>query len=285
MMFYSTIFSLKTVHFDLHNLIWYSSGSFKFFHFCNPVHIMNTNSKNKAVSKDRPKNRCLSCGTSENMYRRRYCSIECRQRLRYNLNMRTGLLCALNTRYGTFYFTESIIILDVLPYGSGELFSFMFPRSKSKKPVEDFCMMSNILGNAWWAEKQRTNKRYIASRSILERANSKNANSKTIRPIEIKEPARLAKSLTFLKLHKTDLESPELQQVIKKAYRQQAKRHHPDQGGDSATFRKLHEAYQQLVEWSENPVFISRRGFPDKWFYYGSSNRWIQPAPIQVNIF
>jgi hypothetical protein len=57
---------------------------------------------------------------------------------------------ALNTRYATFYFTEIIIILDVLPYGSGELFSFMFPRSKGKKPVEDFCTMSNILGNAWW---------------------------------------------------------------------------------------------------------------------------------------
>jgi hypothetical protein len=246
---------------------------------------MNTTSTNKAVSKDRPKNRCLSCGTSENMYRRRYCSIKCRQRLRYNLNMRTGLLNALNTRYATFYFTETIIILDVLPYGSGELFSFLFPRSKSKKPVEDFCTMSNILGNAWWAEKRRTNKRYLANRSLLEKANSKNVDSKTIRPIEIKEPARMAKSLTFLKLNKTDLDSPKLQQVIKKAYRKQAKRHHPDQGGEAEVFRKLHEAYEQLIQWSENPVFFSRRGFPDKWFYYGSSNIWIQPAPIRVKFF
>ena len=41
------------------------------------------------------------------MKRRKYCSIECRQRLRYNLNLRTGLLRALNTRYATFYFTEA----------------------------------------------------------------------------------------------------------------------------------------------------------------------------------
>ncbi len=247
--------------------------------------MKNTDSDHRVLSKNRVKNRCLSCGTSQNMYRRRYCSIECRQRLRHNLNIRTGLLRALNTRYATFYFTEIIIILDVLPYGTGELFSFMFPRSKGKKPVEDFCTMSNFLGNAWWDEKRRTNKRYLATQSVFERANSKKVDPATIRPIEIKEPARMAKSLTFLKLRKTDLESPKLQRVIKKAYRQQAKKHHPDQGGDSATFRKIHEAYQQLVEWSENPVFISRRGFPDKWFYYGSSDRWIQPASIKVNIF
>ena len=244
----------------------------------------NTGSDHRALSKNRAKNRCLSCGTSQNMYRRRYCSIECRRRLRHNLNIRTGLLRALNTRYATFYFTEIIVIMDVLPYGSSELFSFLYPRSKDKKPVEDFITLSNLLGNVWWAERQRSNKRYLANQSILEKANSKNIDSKTIRPIEIKEPARMAKSLTFLKLNKADLGSPKLQRVIKRAYRQQAKKHHPDQGGDSATFRKIHEAYQQLVEWSENPVFISRRGFPDKWFYYGSNNRWIQPASIKVNI-
>jgi len=42
--------------------------------------------------------RCLSCGTTANMKRRRYCSIECRQKLRHNLNMRTGLLQVLQTR-------------------------------------------------------------------------------------------------------------------------------------------------------------------------------------------
>lgn len=244
-----------------------------------------TDPKHIDVSENRNKNRCLSCGTTENMYRRRYCSIECRQRLRYNLNMRTGLLRALSTKYATFYFTESVIILDVLPYGSAELFSFIFPRSKGKKPSQDYCAMSNILGNAWWAERNRTNKRYLATQHILEKANSKNVDAKSIKPIEIKEPARMGKSLTFLKLRKKDLTSPKLQQVIKKAYRQQAKRYHPDLGGDAAVFRKLHEAYLQLIQWSENPVFISRRGFPDKWFYYGSSNKWIQPAPIKVNIF
>ena len=235
-----------------------------------------------ANSKGTPKNRCLSCGTSEDMRRRRYCSIECRQRLRHNLNIRTGLLKALNTRYAAFYFTDSLVILDVLPYGSGELFSYIFPRTRGRKPVEDFCTMSNILGNAWWAERNRTNKRYLATRLVLEKAESKNVNSTPIKPLEVKAPARLARSLNFLRLKKADLNSPELKRKIKSAYRQQAMKHHPDLGGDAAVFRKLHDAYEQIIKWSENPVFISRRGFPDKWFYDGGTNRWVQPAPRWV---
>jgi len=229
--------------------------------------------------------RCLSCGTSENMARRKYCSIVCRQRLRDNLNLRTGLLRALNTRYATFYFTDSVIILDVLPYGSGELFSYIYPRSRHRKPVEDYSTMSNILGNAWWAEKKRTNKRYLATRLILEKAESKKADAAPIRPVEVREPVRLAKSLMFLRLTKADLNSPELKQRIKSAYRRQAMKSHPDLGGDAAAFRKLHAAYVQLIGWSENPVFIRRRGFPNKWFYDGGTNRWVQPAPRWVKYF
>ena len=100
---------------------------------------MKTKHKNNTASSDGiPRNRCLSCGTTENMRRRKYCSVECRQQLRYHLNLRTGLLRALNTRYATFYFTEAVIILDVLPYGSAELFSYIFPRSTHGKPVDDF---------------------------------------------------------------------------------------------------------------------------------------------------
>ena len=243
---------------------------------------MNNTNNNLRFSKRVGGNRCLSCGTSKNMHRRRYCSIECRQRLRYNLNLRTGLLRALNTRYATFYFTDSLIVLDVLPYGSEELFSYIFPRRAGRKPVEDFCTMSNILGNAWWAERNRTNKRYLATRFVLEKAESKNASTTAIRPFEVREPASVTKSLTFLKLKKTDLNSPGLQKKIKSAYRKQAMRHHPDLGGDADGFRKLQAAYEQIVKWSENPIFVRRRGFPDKWFYEGSTVRWVQPAPRWV---
>ena len=234
-----------------------------------------------ALIRDRKKNRCLSCGTTENMSRRKYCSIECRQRLRYHLNIRTGLLRALNTRYATFYFTDSVIILDVLPYGSPELYSYMFPRTPGLKPVDDFCTISNILGNAWWDERRRTNKRYLANRHVLERAKSKDAESASIKPLEVKEPVKLAKSLTFLKMKRADLNSAQLEKKIKTAYRKQAKQSHPDMGGDAAVFRKLHQAYEQIIKWAKNPVFMNRRGFPDKWFYDGGTARWIQPAPFK----
>ena len=55
--------------------------------------------KDQTGHKGLEQNRCLSCGASENLGRRRYCSISCRQRLRQKLNVRTGLLRALNTRY------------------------------------------------------------------------------------------------------------------------------------------------------------------------------------------
>jgi len=113
---------------------------------------------------------CLSCGDTRNMGHRRYCSIECRQQLRHTLNIRTGLLKALNTRYATFYFTEASIILDVLPYGSPEIFSFIYPRAQGRKPVEDFRRLADMLGNAWWAERRRTNKKYLAARVVFEQA-------------------------------------------------------------------------------------------------------------------
>ena len=244
---------------------------------------MNTSrTKNIIRSTHHSNNRCLSCGTDENMGRRKYCSIECRQKLRYSLNMRTGLLKALNTKFATFYFTTSLIFMDVLPYGSVSLFSFLFPRTPGRKPVDDFATMANVLGNSWWAERRRTNKRYLATRHVLEKAKNQNTTAKSIKPFEIVEPARMAKSLTFLKLGRSDLDSPELQRIIKSAYRQQVKMHHPDQGGDAAVFLRVQQAYEQLMDWAVNPTFTRRRGFPDKWFYEGSTNRWIQPAPIKI---
>ena len=195
------------------------------------------------------------------------------------LNMRTGLLKALNTRYAAFYFTDDILILDVLPFGTNEIFSFIYPRSKRKKPADDFCRMADMLGNAWWAERKRTNKKYLASRFVFEQADRGNSKGSEVEPLEIKIPRLKGKSLIRLKLGKSVLNSPELHRIIKAAYRKQALKHHPDRGGDNAMFIKIHQAYQELIEWSESPTFVRRRGFPDKWFYDGLNNRWVQPTP------
>ncbi|HOG07782.1 MAG: J domain-containing protein [Syntrophales bacterium] len=221
--------------------------------------------------------RCLSCGTTEHMGRRKYCSLECRQRLRQKLDMRIGLVQALNTRYATFYFTEHMVFMDILTYGSAEIFSFFFPRSPGKKPAEDFSRLANLLGDIWWAEKRRTQKRYLASRRVLEQAIRVHDTPAVVKPLAIHIPAVHGASLTLLKLDRTVLGSAELAQTLKSAYRQQAKRNHPDRGGDAQNFRKIHSAYEELMNWAENPVFVRRRGFPDKWFYDGSTGRWVQP--------
>ena len=230
-------------------------------------------------SEETNKNRCLSCGTSENMGKRRYCSTECRQRLRHQLNVRTGLLKALNTRFATFYFNDFLIIMDILPFDVLQIFSFMYPRSQYGRPVEDFSRMANELGNAWWAEVRRTRRRYLASRHLLEKASRNHSRLDSVKPFEIKKPALIGNSIIHLQLNRSQLDDPDLLQNIKQAYRRQAKKYHPDQGGDAAAFRKIHDAYQQLLTWAESPTFVKRRGFPDKWFYDGRQNRWVQPTP------
>ena len=222
---------------------------------------------------------CLSCGTVANMKGRRYCSIDCRQRLRQQLNMRTGLLKALNVRYATFYFTDIIIVMDILLYGSRDLLSFMYARTDGKKPGEDFSRMANLLGNLWWEEKKRTNKAYLATRQVLTRASRNSGCMERIKPVELKIPTVKGASLLHLRLSKSDLKTEEYEKVIKKTYREQAKRHHPDLGGSTASFRKIHKAYEDLLDWAENPTFIKRSGFSDKWFYSGEQNKWVQPIP------
>lgn len=225
--------------------------------------------------------KCLSCGKTEGMGNRRYCSIECRQKLRHQLNVRTGLLKALNTQYATFFFTDDVLVMDVLPYNSVKLYSFIFPRNKGKKPVQDFAMMSNVLGNAWWAEMSRTNRKYLASRHVLGKAVRNSGAIGSIKPEEIKIPTMKGKGryLLHLKLDKNTLNSPELIKILKSAFRRQAIKSHPDVGGTEAAFRRIHRAYRELVKWAEKPSFLKRSGFPDKWFYDGRKNRWIQPTP------
>ena len=226
--------------------------------------------------------RCLSCGTKENMATRKYCSVGCRKKLRHQLNIRTGLLKALNTKYATFYFTQELLIMDVLPLGSAKIYSFLFARSRDRKPAEDFSELCNVLGNAWWGEMKRTNRGYLASRHVLDQAAPPELSAELIRPEVVKIPVGkgAGKSLLHLKLDRAALHSKTLKQIIKSAYRSQARIVHPDMGGDEKAFRKIYQAYEALMTWAEEPSFLKRSGFPDKWFYDGSKNRWVQPTPM-----
>ena len=171
--------------------------------------------------------RCLSCGTTEHLGRRRYCSIDCRQKLRLRLDMRCGLLQALNARYATFYFSDLLIIMDVLPYGYKEICSFFYPRTPGKNPGEDFGRMADILGETWWAEQRRTKKRYFATLHVLNQAARNRVPPQAVKPKILHTPDVRPASLIYLNLEKSNLDSPELRKIIRDAYRRQAKIHHP----------------------------------------------------------
>ncbi len=225
------------------------------------------------------KNRCLSCGTTENIKNRRYCSVKCRQNLRQKLNMKNGLLQALNVRYATFYFSDTIIILDIVPNGIKEIFRYVSKRKEGNNPAADFSVMTNNMGEAWWAESKRTNKKYLASQHVLKLATRHAISEGSQRPRLMRIPSIKSEVLNCLEIKKDDLNSHELKNIIKNAYRRQVKIHHPDMGGQAATFRKIYGAYKELIHWADNPIFTRRRGFPDKWYYNGESEKWVQPTP------
>ena len=241
--------------------------------------IVNQNKTVVPVVKKK-QNHCLSCGETEDMKNRRYCSIKCRQKLRQKLNTRSGLLQALNIRYATFYFSDTTITMDVVPHGGKEIFKFTHARMNGHKPGDDFSKMTDILGDAWWAEQKRTNRKYLASRHVLELASRHSVPLLSFRPRQIITPTIQKKYLECLAIDKLQLRAPDLRKIIKNAYRRQAKIHHPDTGGSAVTFRRINEAYKELLYWAENPNFIKRRGFPGKWFYDGDNKRWVQPIPI-----
>jgi len=233
------------------------------------------------VKKQKKQNVCLSCGTTKNIGKRRYCCVKCRQHLRQKLNTRSGLLQALNARYATFYFNDEMIILDVVPHGIREIFRYTALRTDGIKPAEDFGDMTNRLGDAWWEEEKRTAKNYLASRCVLELAERLAITERLARPRLIRVATVKPDKLILLDIAKADLGSRELGRIIKNAYRRQVKIHHPDVGGKAATFRKIHEAYKDLLRWADDPTFIRRRGFPDKWYYDGDNKKWVQPIPVR----
>jgi len=234
----------------------------------------------KAISvESRPKSRCLSCGTSENLHNRRYCSIRCRQILRQRLNARNGLLQALNARWAAFYFTDTMIYLDVAARGYRDIFRFSYVRTDGGKPSEDFSRLANALGKAWWEEEKKSRRKYLASRHVLTLAQKIPVTS-SVHPKVTREFYIQQRILSFLGIKKEHLNSADLKTIIKNAYRRQAKIHHPDRGGHAASFRKINAAYQELLRWAENPHCVKRRGFTDRWFYDGENKRWVQPLPL-----
>lgn len=222
---------------------------------------------------------CLSCGKVLEDRRRRYCSQKCRQELERKLDLSVGLLKTLGARYASFSFTESTLYLHVLPENTDEVLTYLYGRRPDVKPAQDFWELVNGLGGTWHAEIRSTGRRYLATRHLLERARTDQTGPASLKPVEDKRPALRRKSLQCFQLAASDLLSGHARETLKAAYRREAKIHHPDHGGDAASFRRIHEAHQELLAWVKNPRFRARRGIRGQWSYDSRrGKKWLPPA-------
>lgn len=233
----------------------------------------------RSATEDTGEYHCLACGTTEHLGRRRYCSTECRMGLVRRLDILKSLLRALRTRYATFSFTESSLVLELLTCDSKKAYRFLYERQDGRKPAQDLRDMTDALGNIWWDNKRRTGKRYRASQHVLEKAIKNDIPSDSVIPLEINSPLQVGRFLKCLKLTHADLNSGSARETVKSAYRKEALRYHPDRGGTSGAFRKVNQAYQEVINWLKTPVLRKRRGLPGKWCFDGT--RWITPLRVE----
>jgi hypothetical protein len=223
---------------------------------------------------------CVSCGTDNLKPGRRYCSPECRQRMKWVLALSEGLLRTFNARYAAFSFTADYVILDILSVWSKEISRFIQLRTPGNRPSEDLKTLILESGRQWYAMLENRVSRSRAALYLLEGSIEKDIDPESIRP-ESKTTLRLSreqtKCLKILDLGRQDLAYDDRQAVIRKAYKRMAKHHHPDAGGDTEKFKELNSAHQQMLMWCENPNYTCRKALEDCWSYDSSTNRWSPP--------
>ena len=135
-----------------------------------------------------------------------------------------------------------------------------------------------MLGTEWWNERNRTKKRYVASQHVLDQACKAAKSPDAVIPSTLVVPSVGVRHLVTLELSTEELTPGNMHHRIKQAYRHQVKKSHPDLGGTAQAFHKIQEAYERLIDWTRNPTYIRKSGFPDKWLYEGANNRWLQPV-------
>ena len=220
---------------------------------------------------------CLSCGAVLEKRKRRYCSKECKDLLVFALRWLKNLLLALNTNYATFSFSEYLLIVNILPYRSEEVFSFFYKRTPGQTPAEDLKAMCIELSREWYNNNKHTNCRALASIHILKKGLRGITTKDLVRPVTKKGRANIKKQLKSLRLSLEDVESEGSKEKIKAAYRKEALKTHPDVGGDGEKFKIVADSYQELIQWLKSPLHVVTRGVPDKWSYDGHSYKWKTP--------
>jgi hypothetical protein len=232
------------------------------------------------LNKNKKNGTCLSCGESGMRPRRRYCSKECRQHMLWVLSLSKGLLRIFNARYASFSFNKSHVILDILPVWSKDISRFIEKRTRGNKPADDLKNLILRSGREWYHIIERKNSKSYASLYLLQRSSNKRISPASIKPDNKRRP-RFSKnekeSIKLLKLELEELISEGNRSKIKSAYKNLAKIHHPDKGGDAEKFKRINEAHQQMLLWVQNPQFTSRKALIDCWSFDATTNRWAPP--------
>ncbi|MFC1815508.1 J domain-containing protein [Thermodesulfobacteriota bacterium] len=223
------------------------------------------------------KKKCLSCGAALDNKKKRYCSKACKDLLIFALRWLKNLLLALHTKYATFSFSEYLLIINVRPHRSNDVFSYFYKRTPGKAPAEDLKKMCIELSREWYNKNKQTNCRVLASIHILNKGQKGVISKDLIKPMVKKSKSNIKKQLISLKLSVEDIDDEGSKEKIKAAYRKEALKTHPDVGGDEEKFKSISEAYQELISWLKNPHFIIRRGVPGKWSYDGRNFKWRTP--------
>ncbi|MDY6879032.1 MAG: DnaJ domain-containing protein [Desulfatiglans sp.] len=226
------------------------------------------------------KRKCISCGTNHIKPGRRYCTKECRQQIDWVLSLSKGLLRTFNTRYAAFSFSTTHVVLDVLPVCSDEISRFVTTRTIGSKPANDLKFLVLQYGEEWHDLVDNNNSKSYATFLILRKNCQKSTSLESIKPERNIRP-RLSKhenaSLKILNLDREALFADCSVVRIESAYRKMAKVYHPDVGGDNEKFKELAEARRQMVLWTENPQYTSRKALEGCWSYDGFTGKWTPP--------
>lgn len=227
-------------------------------------------------------NLCRACGRPLRRRRVRYCSQDCHQELRWQLWITEGLLKTLDCRFATFHWTDRNVVLQVLPRQSESVFCFFHDRTPKTKPVTDLKRLTNDLCSSWWGTKKNGRSKSAASRRLLSKAHDQRDkghlrldNRTVVRPQGVSN-----QDITVLEIELAELLNGDVQTVIKRSFRKRAMESHPDQGGSSEDFRRVRDAYANLMQWSENPatVTINNVRLPDGWVYDSLRREWFPPS-------
>ncbi len=223
-------------------------------------------------------NYCCCCGIPLEKGRKKYCSKKCKEEFIFKLNWFTNLLRAINTKYASFFFTQEVLILNVLPVDSTEVYSYFFKRTPGKRPTYDMENMLFLLSETWWNNLKHRRCRDKACREVLKKGNTHILKKDLLIPKTRISIECVAKDLTRLKINKRELiTSSDPHSILKKAYKICALKSHPDTGGDEKSFITMYNSYQKILLWLKNPNYSKRRGINGHWFYDGAYNNWYPP--------